>query len=241
MITRLNSIINDKLIFKNKEIKLKFLITGGLGFIGSSLIRKIIKETDHHVLNIDKQTYAANILNLKSIELDERYTFVKGDICDEILIKKLLFDFQPDYLMHLAAESHVDNSINNPSEFIKTNILGTFSPFKELFTILESLPTKKKETFKFHHISTDEVYGSQISDKLFNENSRYDPSSPYAASKASSDHLVRAWFKTYNMPILISNCSNNYGPYQFPEKINSTQYLMLFREKNTDIWKWATS
>ena len=125
MITRLNSIINDKLIFKSKVIKLKFLITGGLGFIGSSLIRKIIKETDDQVLNLDKQTYASNILNLKSIELDERYNFIKGDICDEILIEKLLFDFQPDYLMHLAAESHVDNSINNPSEFIRTNIFGS--------------------------------------------------------------------------------------------------------------------
>mgnify|MGYP001229923687 CR=1 FL=1 len=179
---RLNSIIDDKFIFKCKVIKLKFLITGGLGFIGSSLIRKIIKETDHQVLNLDKQTYASNILNLKSIEPDERYTFIKGDICDEILIEKLLFDFQPDYLMHLAAESHVDNSINNPSEFIRTNIFGTFSLLKNCHQYWKSLPKKKKETFKFHHISTDEVYGSQISRKLFNENSRYDPSSPYDAN-----------------------------------------------------------
>ena len=236
MITRLNSIINDKLIFKSKVIKLKFLITGGLGFIGSSLIRKIIKETDHQVLNLDKQTYASNILNLKSIELDERYNFIKGDICDEILIEKLLFDFQPDYLMHLAAESHVDNSINNPSEFIRTNIFGTFSLLKNCHQYWKSLPKKKKETFKFHHISTDEVYGSQISRKLFNENSRYDPSSPYAASKASSDHLVRAWFKTYNIPILISNCSNNYGPYQFPEKLIPLTILNAIQGKKIPIY-----
>ncbi len=215
---------------------MKFLITGGLGFIGSALIRKIIKETDHQVLNLDKQTYASNIFNLKSIELDKRYTFVKGDICDEILIEKLLFDFQPDYLMHLAAESHVDNSINNPSEFIRTNIFGTFSLLKNSHQYWESLPLEKKEIFKFHHISTDEVYGSQISDKLFNENSRYDPSSPYAASKASSDHLVRSWFKTYNMPILISNCSNNYGPYQFPEKLIPLTILNAIQGKKIPIY-----
>ena len=215
---------------------MKFLITGGLGFIGSALIRKIIKDTDHYVLNLDKQTYAANKFNLKSIELDEKYTFIKGDICDEILIEKLLFDFQPDYLMNLAAESHVDNSINNPSEFIKTNILGTFSLLKNCYQYWEKLSFKKKQIFKFHHISTDEVYGSQTSSKLFNENSRYDPSSPYAASKASSDHLVRAWFKTYNMPILISNCSNNYGPYQFPEKLIPLTILNAIQGRKIPIY-----
>ena len=201
------------------KYKLKFLITGGLGFIGSTLIKKIIQETKHHVLNLDKQTYASNLFNLKSIEKNQRYSFVKGDICDEILVKKLIYNFRPNYLMHLAAESHVDNSINNPSEFISTNIIGTFKLLKICYQYWESLPFDSKNNFKFHHISTDEVYGSQTSDKLFTEESKYDPSSPYAASKASSDHLVRAWFKTYNMPILISNCSNNYGPYQSMEKL----------------------
>ena len=215
---------------------MKFLITGGLGFIGSAVIRKIIKETDHHVLNLDKQTYASNKFNLKSVEFNERYSFVKGDICDETLIKKLLINFKPDYLMHLAAESHVDNSINSPSEFIKTNILGTFSLLKICHQYWESLPIFKKNIFKFHHISTDEVYGSQNSSELFNENSKYDPSSPYAASKASSDHLVRAWFKTYNMPILISNCSNNYGPYQFPEKLIPLTILNALQGKKIPVY-----
>ena len=145
---------------------MKFLITGGLGFIGSAVIRKIIQETKHHVLNLDKQTYASNLFNLKSIEKNQRYSFVKGDICDEILVKKLIYNFRPNYLMHLAAESHVDNSINNPSEFINTNILGTFTLLKICYQYWESLPFDSKNIFKFHHISTDEVYGSQTSDKL---------------------------------------------------------------------------
>lgn len=215
---------------------MKFLITGGLGFIGSAVIRKIIKETDHHVLNLDKQTYASNLLNLKTIEHNERYSFVKGDICDELLLENILFDFQPDYLMHLAAESHVDNSINNPSEFINTNILGTFALLKTCCQYWESLPLVKKNIFKFHHISTDEVYGTQKSKKLFNENSRYDPSSPYAASKASSDHLVRSWFKTYDLPILVSNCSNNYGPYQFPEKLIPLTILNAIKGEKIPIY-----
>ena len=212
---------------------MKFLITGGLGFIGSAVIRKIIQETKHHVLNLDKQTYASNSFNLKSIEKNQRYSFVKGDICDEILVKKLIYNFRPNYLMHLAAESHVDNSINNPSEFINTNILGTFTLLKICYQYWESLPFDSKNIFKFHHISTDEVYGSQTSDKLFTEESKYDPSSPYAASKASSDHLVRAWFKTYNMPILISNCSNNYGPYQYPEKLIPLTILNAIKGKKS--------
>ena len=215
---------------------MKFLITGGLGFIGSALIRKIIKDTKHNVLNIDKQTYAANSFNLKSIEDNERYQFIKGDICDENLIQRLLFDFQPDFLMHLAAESHVDNSINNPSEFINTNILGTFILLKNCYQYWNSLPYERKIKFKFHHISTDEVYGSLNSEKSFDEDSKYDPSSPYAASKASSDHLVRSWFKTYNLPILITNCSNNYGPFQFPEKLIPLAILNAIQGKKIPIY-----
>ncbi len=215
---------------------MKFLVTGGLGFIGSALIRKIIEDTKHNVLNLDKQTYAANLFNLKSIEDCDRYQFIKGDICDENLVQKLLVNYQPDFLMHLAAESHVDNSINNPSEFINTNILGTFALLKSCFQYWNSLPYERKIRFKFHHISTDEVYGSLNSDKTFDENSKYDPSSPYAASKASSDHLVRSWFKTYNFPIVITNCSNNYGPFQFPEKLIPLTILNAIQGKKIPIY-----
>ena len=215
---------------------MKFLITGGLGFIGSAVIRKIIENTKHNVLNLDKHTYAANLFNLKSIQDSDRYQFIKGDICDENLIQKLLFDFQPDFLMHLAAESHVDNSINNPSDFINTNIFGTFILLKNCCQYWDSLPYERKIRFKFHHVSTDEVYGSLNSDKSFDENSKYDPSSPYAASKASSDHLVRSWFKTYNFPIVITNCSNNYGPFQFPEKLIPLTILNAIQGKKIPIY-----
>ena len=215
---------------------MKFLITGGLGFIGSALIRKILEDTKHNVLNLDKHTYAANLFNLKSIQDCDRYQFIKGDICDENLVQKLLDSYQPDFLMHLAAESHVDNSINNPSEFINTNILGTFILLKSCLQYWKSLPYERKTRFKFHHISTDEVYGSLNSDKTFDENSKYQPSSPYAASKASSDHLVRSWFKTYNLPIVITNCSNNYGPFQFPEKLIPLTILNAIQGKKIPIY-----
>ena len=200
-----------------KILKKKFMITGGAGFIGSSLIRFLIEKTPHQVLNLDKLTYASNIESLKSVSKNSRYQFVHGDICNKKIISKLFTEFKPDIVMHLAAETHVDRSIDGPANFIQTNVIGTL-------VMLESAreywnKKKNKKNFIFHHISTDEVYGSLNKTDLFTEQSNYDPSSPYSASKASSDHLVRAWHRTYGLPIVITNCSNNYGPYQFPEKL----------------------
>ena len=198
----------------------KIFVTGGAGFIGSALIRLIINNTRFSVVNIDKLTYAGSLASLASIEHSQRYQFEKIDICDEKGIERALIKYQPDILMHLAAESHVDRSIDGPGEFIKTNIVGTYSLLEKAKNYWENLKGKKKEEFIFHHISTDEVFGDLgNSTKLFTESTPYSPSSPYSASKASSDHLVRAWHRTYKLPILITNCSNNYGPYQFPEKL----------------------
>jgi dTDP-glucose 4,6-dehydratase len=198
----------------------KIFVTGGAGFIGSALIRLIINNTRFSVVNIDKLTYAGSLASLASIEHSQRYQFEKIDICDEKGIERALIKYQPDIIMHLAAESHVDRSIDGPGEFIKTNIVGTYSLLEKAKNYWENLKGKKKEEFIFHHISTDEVFGDLgNSTKLFTESTPYSPSSPYSASKASSDHLVRAWHRTYKLPILITNCSNNYGPYQFPEKL----------------------
>ena len=203
----------------SSELK-KILITGGAGFIGSALVRHIINNTKHSILNIDKLTYAGNLDSLDSVSQSHRYLFKKVDICDVHKINIILDDFMPDIIMHLAAESHVDRSIDDPSEFIKTNIFGTYILLEQARIYLNSLTGTKKANFRFHHISTDEVYGDlEGKDSLFTEETNYAPSSPYSASKASSDHLVRSWFRTYNLPILITNCSNNYGPYQFPEKL----------------------
>ena len=198
---------------------MKFLITGGLGFIGTNLIKFLLSKNEHEILNLDKITYAANHSINKYFESNKSYSFIKGDICDEILVKNLLDNFKPDCIMNLAAESHVDKSIVGANEFIQTNIIGTSNLLNQARDYWINLSKEKKDKFKFHQISTDEVFGSILNDKLFTEESRYDPSSPYAASKASSDHLVRAWYKTYGFPILISNCSNNYGPHQYPEKL----------------------
>jgi dTDP-glucose 4,6-dehydratase len=200
-----------------KILKKKFMITGGAGFIGSSLIRFLIEKTPHQVLNLDKLTYASNIESLKSVSKNSRYQFVHGDICNKKIISKLFTEFKTDIVMKLAAETLVDRSIDGPENFIQTNVIGTL-------VMLESAreywnKKKNKKNFIFHHISTDEVYGSLNKTDLFTEQSNYDPSSPYSASKASSDHLVRAWHRTYGLPIVITNCSNNYGPYQFPEKL----------------------
>ena len=199
---------------------MKILITGGAGFIGSAVVRHIIKNTSHQVLNLDKLTYAGNLDSLEPILHSEQYSFEKIDICDSEALKQAFNKFQPNLVMHLAAESHVDRSIDGASEFIQTNIVGTFQLLEAAKNYWNSLPEPKKANFKFHHISTDEVFGDlEGPDDLFTEESSYKPSSPYAASKASSDHLVRAWNRTYGLPVVITNCSNNYGPYHFPEKL----------------------
>jgi len=198
----------------------KILITGGAGFIGSALVRYILKNTDHIVKNIDKLTYAGSLESLEGLSSNPNYSFHKVDICNEHSIKKILEDFKPDILFNLAAESHVDRSINEPSEFIQTNIVGTYNLLNQSLNYWNSLNSLNRKKFRFHHISTDEVYGDlERTDPLFTEDNCYKPSSPYSASKASADHLVRAWFRTYGLPTIITNCSNNYGPYQFPEKL----------------------
>lgn len=197
----------------------RILVTGGAGFIASALIRHFIKNTDYKILNLDKLTYAGNLESLKEIEDSENYQFVRGDICDKELVSSLLLEFRPDAIMHLAAESHVDRSIDGPAAFIETNIVGTYNLLSCAREYWQTLSEDAQKAFRFQHISTDEVYGSLGDSGLFTEKTPYDPRSPYSASKASSDHLVMAWFHTYGMPILITNCSNNYGPYHFPEKL----------------------
>ena len=199
---------------------MKLLVTGGAGFIGSSVIRYLMKETDYKVLNIDKLTYAGNLESLKDIFDNSRYFFKQIDICNTQEIEKAIFDFKPNAIMHLAAESHVDRSIDGPREFINTNILGTYTLLetsRKYWSLLTA--NDNKSQFRFHHISTDEVYGSLGKSDFFTEKTSYKPNSPYSASKASSDHLVRAWYHTYGFPVVTTNCSNNYGPYQFPEKL----------------------
>ncbi|MEQ1560825.1 MAG: dTDP-glucose 4,6-dehydratase [Methyloglobulus sp.] len=199
---------------------MKILITGGAGFIGSALVRHVLGNTDHHVVNLDKLTYAGNLESLKSVEANPRYQFEQADICDAATVKQLLDKHQPDVIMHLAAESHVDRSIDGPAEFITTNIVGTYSLVEAARNYWQNLAVDKKAKFRFHHISTDEVYGDLPNDdSLFTEETPYSPSSPYSASKASSDHIVRAWHRTYGLPVVVTNCSNNYGPYHFPEKL----------------------
>jgi dTDP-glucose 4,6-dehydratase len=241
-----------------------FLITGGAGFIGSAVIRYLIEETDHQVLNLDKLTYAGNLESLLNVSGNSRYQFVQGDVCDRALVLKLFSEFKPDIVMHLAAESHVDRSIDGPAEFIQTNIVGTSVMLECAREYWKQLPSLRggnadeaihidgmdrhgasrlamtlgatKESFRFHHISTDEVYGSLDDTGLFTEETAYDPSSPYSASKASSDHLVRAWHRTYGLPVLITNCSNNYGPYQFPEKLIPLMILNALEGKPLPVY-----
>lgn len=199
---------------------MKILITGGAGFIGSAVIRHIINHTEHHVLNIDKLTYAGNLESLAEIEKNPRYFFESLDICNTATIESAFNRFQPNLIMHLAAESHVDRSIDGPANFISTNIVGTYSLLEVARKYWHTLNEADKALFRFHHISTDEVYGDlDNTNALFTESTPYAPSSPYSASKASSDHLVRAWHRTYGLPIIVTNCSNNYGPYHFPEKL----------------------
>lgn len=212
--------------------KKTFLLTGGAGFIGSAVVRELIKNTEHQVINIDKLTYAGNLESLASVEHNSRYTFIQADICDAAAMAQAFAIHQPDVVMHLAAESHVDRSIDGPAEFVQTNIVGTYTLLeaaRQYWNALKVSAPEKADNFRFHHISTDEVYGDLphpddfAGDKsklpLFTETTSYAPSSPYSASKASSDHLVRAWLRTYGFPTLVTNCSNNYGPYHFPEKL----------------------
>jgi dTDP-glucose 4,6-dehydratase len=199
---------------------MKILITGGAGFIGSALIRYVLGNTEHSVVNLDKLTYAGNLESLKSVENHPRYRFVQADICDAANVNAILQQHEPDAIMHLAAESHVDRSIDGPAAFIETNIVGTYILVEAARSYWQNLGGDKKNQFRFHHISTDEVYGDlRDDDSLFTEETPYSPSSPYSASKASSDHIVRAWHRTYGLPVLLTNCSNNYGPYHFPEKL----------------------
>ena len=199
---------------------MKILVTGGAGFIGSALVRHLIQNTSHQVLNLDKLTYAGNLASLEDVSGSERYSFDQADICDREALDRILSQFQPDAVMHLAAESHVDRSIDGPAAFVETNVVGTYTLLEACRAFWSGLEGSKRDAFRFHHISTDEVFGDlEGSDSLFTENTPYAPSSPYSASKASSDHFVRAWGRTYGLPILMTNCSNNYGPYHFPEKL----------------------
>lgn len=207
---------------------MKILLTGGAGFIGSAVIRFIIQETQSSIVNLDKLTYAGNLESIPpEVSESNRYSFEQIDICNRAELDRVFQQYQPDAVMHLAAESHVDRSIDGPAEFVHTNIIGTYTLLEAARAYWNQLPASAKQSFRFHHVSTDEVYGdlphpdenSQAANHLFTETTAYAPSSPYSASKASSDHLVRAWHRTYGLPILVTNCSNNYGPYHFPEKL----------------------
>ena len=216
---------------------MKFMITGGAGFIGSAVIRHLIDNTDYSLVNIDKLTYAGNLDTLKSIESNKRYFFEKEDICSSKAMSNIFNKYKPDIIIHLAAETHVDRSIDTPEQFIQTNIFGTYTMLEVTKKYWNNLSEKKKNQFKFLHVSTDEVYGDLGNTNFyFTENTPYAPSSPYSASKAGSDHLVRAWKRTFKLPTLITNCSNNYGPYQFPEKLIPVTILNALEGKKLPIY-----
>lgn len=197
----------------------RYLVTGGAGFIGSAVVRHLLTQTEHRVCVVDKLTYAGNLDNLAPVAAHDRYRFERADICDARGMREFLTGFQPDVVMHLAAESHVDRSIDGPGEFIQTNVVGTFTLLQATLAYWRGLAPEKAAAFRFHHVSTDEVFGSLGAEGLFSETTPYSPRSPYSASKAASDHLVNAWRHTYGLPVVLSNCSNNYGPYHFPEKL----------------------
>jgi dTDP-glucose 4,6-dehydratase len=216
---------------------MKILVTGGAGFIGSAVIRHIIQNTKDSVFNVDKLTYAGNLESLAEVEHDPRYQFAQVDICDRVALDKVFTEFKPDAVMHLAAESHVDRSIDGPAAFIETNIVGTYTILEATRAYWNALEPHAKAAFRFHHISTDEVYGDlEGTNELFLETTSYEPSSPYSASKASSDHLVRAWQRTYGLPTIVTNCSNNYGPYHFPEKLIPLMILNALDGKTLPVY-----
>lgn len=216
---------------------MKILITGGAGFIGSALIRYLIEHTNHIIINVDKLTYAGNLSSLKSIESNERYHFEQADICASGQISEIFCKYRPAAVMHLAAESHVDRSISRAADFIQTNIVGTYALLEIAKNYWQALAEPKKSAFRFLHISTDEVYGDLAdSNALFTEKTAYNPSSPYSASKAASDHLVRAWHRTYGLPTIITNCSNNYGAFQYPEKLIPLMILNALKGKPLPVY-----
>lgn len=214
----------------------RILVTGGAGFIGSAVVRRAMSDTPHKVLVFDKLTYAGNLSSLESVACSPNYGFVRGDICDGAAVRRALRDFRPDIVMHLAAESHVDRSIDGPGAFVETNVVGTYTMLQAALDYWRSLNESAKAAFRFHHISTDEVFGALGAEGLFREDTPYAPTSPYSASKAGSDHLVRAWGHTYGLPVLITNCSNNYGPYHFPEKLIPLMILNALEGKPLPVY-----
>ena len=212
------------------------LVTGGAGFIGSAVVRQLLAETNVRVVNLDKLTYAANLASLPGADRNPRYAFEQVDICDAEALRRVFAEHQPDAVMHLAAESHVDRSIDGPEAFIQTNIVGTYRLLEAVRSYWTALPADRKQAFRFHHISTDEVFGSLGADGFFTETTAYSPNSPYSASKASSDHLVRAWHETYGLPVVLTNCSNNYGPYHFPEKLIPLMILKGLAGQNMPVY-----
>ena len=215
---------------------MRVLVTGGAGFIGSAVVRYLVLERGYRVLNVDALTYAGNLDSLRSVSGSSQYLFLKADICDRLAMERAITDFRPNRIMNLAAESHVDRSITGAGDFVQTNVVGTFTLLEAARSFWQGLPTGEQDDFRFLQVSTDEVYGSLGVEGLFRETTPYDPSSPYSASKASSDHLAKAWHRTYGLPVVLSNCSNNYGPYHFPEKLIPLTILNALSNRELPIY-----